>query len=276
MRRLIYVSITLTGKPMKSEKLNFILFFMLLSILVSSSCSAPVAESTSTSTPKSTATSTLTPTKTSTPTLTPRPTRTPNLTATQRTEDYNAELQKYIDLGYIENTKGSFIKYDDFTEEWAQLHWYRWWALDDKAEDFFLSARFKWFSAYRNADVSGCGFIFAIQENNDHFAVFLDRAQIRFINTDQSDYTRWVGLTRGTGRVNFKNPADQPIEADFTIIVNNAYVYVLVNGEVVGEYTLPQSRILEGNLGLSLYSGTNKDFGTRCEMTNVHAWIPNQ
>ena len=49
---------------------------------------------------------------------------------------------------------------------------------------------------------------------------------------------------------------------------------VLVNGDVVGEYSLPQSRLLEGNFGLSLLSGTNKDFGTRCEMTNIHAWIP--
>ena len=260
---------------MKSQKSNFILFFMLLSILVSS-CSAPVAEPTSTSTPKSTATSTLQPTKTPTPTLTPRPTRTPNLTATQRTEDYNAELQKYFELGYLETTDGHFINYRDFNEEWAQLHWYQWWTLDDKASDFLLSAHFKWSSAYRNADVSGCGFVFAIQDNNDHYAVFLDRSQIRFLNADQSDYTRRVGLTRGTGRVNFNNPADQPAEADFTLIVRGTYVYVLVNGEVAGEYTLSQSRILEGNLGLSLLSGTNKDFGTRCEMTNVHAWVPNQ
>ncbi|MCI0553079.1 MAG: hypothetical protein L0287_19200 [Anaerolineae bacterium] len=76
--------------------------------------------------------------------------------------------------------------------------------------------------------------------------------------------------------MNFNNPADQPAEADFTVIVKGTYVYVLVNGEVVGEYTLSKSRILEGDLGLSLLSGTNKDFGTRCEMTNVHAWIPNQ
>ena len=63
-------------------------------------------------------------------------------------------------------------------------------------------------------------------------------------------------------------------EADFTLIVKGAYSYVLVNGELVGEYTLSQSRPLYGNVGLTLLSGTNKDYGTRCEMTNLHLWIP--
>lgn len=261
---------------MQPKKPSPVLLFVSILVLVSLACSISAAEPTSTSTPK--ATNTITPTLTNTPrpTVTPRPTRTPNLAATQRTEEYNAEVQKYFNLGYLETTEGRFMKYKDFNEEWAQLRWYQWWTLDDSASDFLMSAHFKWSSAYRNADVSGCGFVFAIQDNNDHYAVFLDRTQIRFLNADQSTYTRRVGLTRGTGRVNFNNPADQPAEADFTVIVKGTYVYVLVNGEVVGEYTLSQSRILRGNLGLSLLSGTNKDFGTRCEMTNLHAWIPNK
>jgi hypothetical protein len=248
---------------------------MIVMLLVLSACSLAAAEIPATPTVQATATKTLVPTKTSTPTRTPLPTRTPNLAATQRFEDYTAEVQKYLELGYIKSAEGRFVRYDDFNEEWAQLRWYQWWTMDDKAENFFMSAHFKWSSAYRNADVSGCGFVFAIQENGDHFAVFLDRSLIRFLNSDQSSYTRRMGVTRGTGRVDFNNPADQPVEADFTIIVNGTYVYVLVDGEVVGEYSLPQNRILEGNLGLTLLSGTNKDYGTRCEMTNIHAWIPN-
>jgi hypothetical protein len=54
------------------------------------------------------------------------------------------------------------------------------------------------------------------------------------------------------------------------------YSYVLVDGELIGEYTLSQSRPLEGNVGLTLLSGTNKDYGTRCEMTNLHLWIPDE
>jgi len=186
-----------------------------------------------------------------------------------------AEAQEYFELGYISTERGRFIEYDDFEEEWAQLNWFQWWLLDDTARNFYMSAHFKWSSAYRSADTSGCGFAFGIQDNNDNYAVFLDRSQVVFIDTDQSyGYSRPVGPTRGTGRVKFDNPADKPVEADFTLIVSDAYAYVLVDGEVVGEYTLAQSKPMRGYLGLTMLSGTNKDYGTRCEMTNLHVWIP--
>lgn len=259
---------------MKTQRANLFLPVVLVLNSFLSACGALATEA-PTRTPQPTATKTLVPTKTFTPTVTPRPTRTPNLTATQRYESYNAEIQKYYELGYISTTKGHFNKYDDFEEEWAQLYWYQWWDLQHTARDFVLSAHFKWSNAYRNADESGCGFVFAIQENGEHYAVFLDRSKIVFFGYDAADkYSHDVGLTSGIGRVKFDNPADQPVEADFTIIVTNAYTYVLVNGEVVGEYTLSQSRILKGKLGLSLLSGTNKGYGTRCEMTDIHSWIP--
>jgi len=186
-----------------------------------------------------------------------------------------AEAQKYFDLGYLTTVDGKFVQYDDYFYEWAQLGWYRWMTLKEKPSDFFITAHLKWSSAFRNADVSGCGFVFAIQDNDDHYAVFLDRREVLFLNADQTkNYSTRVNVTRGTGRVKFNNPADQAVEADFTVIVKGAYAYVLVDGEVVGEYTLSKSKVLHGNLGLTTFSGTNKDFGTRCEMTNIHSWIP--
>lgn len=49
---------------------------------------------------------------------------------------------------------------------------------------------------------------------------------------------------------------------------------MLVDDEMIGKYTLAKSKDLDGVLGLTLLSGTNKDFGTRCEMTNIHAFFP--
>lgn len=160
---------------------------------------------------------------------------------------------------------------DDFHYEWAQLNWYSWWPLGRKVSDFYLSAHFSWESAYRNADDSGCGIVFAIQPNKEHYSVFLDRTKIVFLDADNRyAYSRTVGKTRGTGRVKF----DMPAEADFTLIVQGAYAYILVDGELIGEYTLSQSRNLSGDVGLSILSGTNKDYGTKCEMTNIRLWTP--
>ena len=122
------------------------------------------------------------------------------------------------------------------------MNWYQWWTYDISASNFYMSAHFKWSSAYRNADISGCGFAFGIQENKDNYAVFLDRSKVLFIDMDQSyGYFRPMGSTRGTGQVKFDNPADNPVEADFTLLVRDAYAYVIVDGELVGEYTLSQS-----------------------------------
>jgi len=255
---------------MESKNPNHILSSILLLILVSRACGT--APSTPTSTLEPTATSTAVPRNTPRPSPTPRPTQTPDLAATQRAEELNAEVQAYFDKGYLTTTEGRFKELEDFSYDWAQLGWYNWLPLGESASDFFMSAHFKWNSAYQNSDISGCGFIFSLQENDDHYAVFLDRSKVFFLITDRRlGYSKPITPTRGTGRVKF----DYPAEADFTLIVKGTYAYVLVNGDVVGEYTLAQSRPMHGDLGLTVLSGTNRDYGTRCEMTNLHLWIPN-
>ena len=256
---------------MESKNPSHILSSILLLILVSLACGT--VQPTSTSIPEPTATSTAIPTPTPSPSPTPRPTQTPDLAATQRVEELNAEVQAYFDKGYLTTTEGRFKELEDFSYDWAQLGWYNWLPLGESASDFFMSAHFKWNSAYQNSDISGCGFIFSLQENDDHYAVFLDRSKVFFLITDRRlGYSKPITPTRGTGRVKF----DYPAEADFTLIVKGTYAYVLVNGDVVGEYTLAQSRPMHGDLGLTVLSGTNRDYGTRCEMTNLHLWIPNE
>jgi hypothetical protein len=253
---------------------NFRIVLLFLSLaLVVPACSTFAPTAAPTDTPQPTATNTLVPTATLTPTRTPRPTATPNLAATQKAEDFQAEVQSYFDQGYLASAKGSMKEFDDFSYEWAQLGWYDMNVLPVQASDFFISSHVRWSSAYKNADVSGCGYVFSLQENGDHYAIFLDRSKILFLITSDQ-YGRTAGPTRGTGTVKFDNPFDKPAEADFTVIVNDNYVYALVDGELIGEYTLAQSRGYEGYVALTLLSGTNKDFGTRCDMTDIHLWTP--
>jgi hypothetical protein len=248
-------------------------FFVFVLILVSLACATTQPIPTSTPQPTRTAIKTAIPSATQTPRPSPtlRPTRTPNLAATERVEELNAEAKAYYDKGYLATVDGKFTELDDFSYDWAQLGWYNWLPLKDSADDFFLSGHFKWDSAFKNSDISGCGFIFDLQPNRDHYAVFLDRMKVFFLITDHTlGFSKPVSPTRGTGRVKF----DYPAQADFALIVKGAYAYVLVDNEVVGEYTLAQSRSLNGGLGLTVLSGTNKDYGTHCEMTNLHLWVP--
>ena len=259
---------------MHRKSLHIFISFFLVIVYVSLACAT--SQSTLTSTPEpspsATATTTQTPTATRTPrpSPTPRPTQTPNLAATQHAEELDAIVQEYYEKGYLATTEGRFRELEDFSYDWAQLGYYRPFLIQDGVGDFFLSAHFKWDSAFKNSDISGCGFIFGIQPNEDHYAVFLDRQKVFFLITDHAaGFSRPVSPTRGTGIVKF----DYPAEADFTLIVKGTYAYVLVNGEVSAEYTLAQSRSSKGGIGLTVLSGTNRDYGTRCEMSNMHLWL---
>ncbi len=259
---------------MKIQKANHHVSLLLIFVFVLAACSFSTPEPTPvpTHTPMPTATITLTPTNTPRPSPTPRPTKTPNLAATRQYEVFNAEAQNYFDLGYLTTDNGVIKEEEDFSYEWAQLGWYSWFPLGKSVSDFYITAHFNWSSAYKNADESGCGFAFAIQPDHEHYAVFLDRTKVIFLDADNRySYSRNVKRTRGSGYVKFDNPA----EADFTLIVKGAYAYILVDGELFGEYTLSQSRILRGDVGLTVLSGTNKDYGTRCEMSNIHIWTAN-
>jgi hypothetical protein len=244
-------------------------------ILVSLACEALLPTPTATSLPTTTSTLTLPPTATQTLTPSPTldPTQTPDLAATQHAEQLSAEVQKYYDRGYLKTTNGEFIEYEEFQREWAQIGWYGRWSFRTEASDFFMSGHFTWSSASHSADPSGCGFFFAGQDTSE-YAVLLEQSQVLFLQTNY--YYSPIMPTRGTGRVKLESLADQPWEADFAVIVKGFYAYVVVNGEVVGEYSLSKSKDPHGELGVALLSGTNKDYGTRCKFSNLHLWLPDE
>lgn len=250
-------------------------FVLFGTILISLACAAlqPTPVAPPTPQPSQTATQTSTPTASQTPRPSPtlRSTWTPDLAATLHAAELNGQIEDYYSKGLLSTRHGRMRELEDFRSDWAQMGWYNWLPLGDSASDFFLSAHFKWDSAVPTSDTAGCGFIFGRQPNDDHYAVFLDRERVFFLITDRAaGYSRPVRPTRGTGLVDFEYPA----EADIALIVKGVTAYVLVNGEDVGEYTLSRSRSPHGSLGLTVLSGTNKDYGTRCEMTNLRLWTP--
>lgn len=240
---------------------KFLLVLISILLLVSTACAAAGPQATATATNTSAP-----PTATKRPTSTPRPTATPNVAATQQFEAFYSLLDSYEQKGYLSTTDGTARTIKPFNEEWAQLNWYQWWPEDTVNSDFVFSGRFKWSAAFSSPDVSGCGIIFGLQDNSDHYAVFLDKSRILFLMA-RGSHVYNVGKTRGPGRVSYTLPA----EADFVISVKDKSAYVSVDGEVT-EYTLSQDQSTEGDFALSLLSGTNKDYGTRCEITDMILW----
>jgi hypothetical protein len=264
---------------MKKNRFGPIRLASVLLILVSLACSSlqaapptPTAVPTSTSTPL--------PTATVLPTATLLPTETPDVAATQEYNDFYSQVQDYFNKGYIPSTNGSYYKLDDFSQEWAQINWFHWWTvdLDHTVTDFVINAHFKWSTASPTPEDSGCGFVFALQDSrsynkdqsdNEFSAVFLDKSRIAFYHHKVGQYSYEVGKTKGTGRVDIES---EPADADFSLAVSDHTAYVYVNKELIGQYTLAEDSPMEGQLAYSMLSGTNKDYGTKCDMTNVQLW----
>ena len=247
-----------------------ILSFSLVVLLSACSINAN-ANPTETKIPTATVTQTIEPTRTLFPTYTPRPTATLNIAATQLYEDMYSQVQEYYDKSYLSSKEGQYVELDEFIEEWAQIGWYQWKTLNYIADNLVVTGHLRWATSTRTPEISGCGILFAIQENSDHYGVFFDQYRVLFLYNNQSggNIGVWeIGITRGTGRLDLGNPA----EVDFTLIVNGNHSYVYVDKELIGEYTLSVDRPLKGKIGYSLLSGTNKGFGTRCEMKKMRLW----
>lgn len=223
--------------------------------------------------PKETPTSTaipVTPTKTKLPTSTPKPTATPNVEETKSYDDIFSDVQKFKDENLIPSTSGEYSTLEGFNETFAQRGYLQYWYFDFELKHFVYKAHLKWSTAGETSDTSGCGIVFAVNphgDGSDYYGVVLDKSRIFFSSTFAGYYYD-MGKTRGTGKLSFGNPA----EADFTLLVYDYKAYVYVDDEFIGEYTLSKDRELAGQFGYGIISGTNKDYGTRCEISDSRLW----
>jgi hypothetical protein len=203
-----------------------------------------------------TATLTSTPLPSATPTAIPSATPTPN----------DILLTQLFDMGILHTTSGEYHRIYNFDESWPQIDWYQWWRTDYSPESFVLRVDASWDSASMTAnwENSGCGIIFSDRGVNDHSSVFL--TMDGYVRTHKYKggylYEQQCGYY---GK--FEIPYDS---AELIVVVEDQWLTVLVNGQQIVHYQ--DAYISKGYLALSLVSGTNKDFGTRCTMQNIDFW----
>lgn len=256
----------------KNKSIRTVITIVLL-VLTVQACSVPATEEptatpappTATDTPAPTATVTQTPTKT--PTKTPRP----NVKATKEFEDFFSNVQMFKDEGLIPSTSGEYIELNPYFESFAQIGWLRYRYFDDvELENFMFGGHVKWSTAIDTSDKSGCGIVFAVEvkePNNEYYGVVLDKSRI-FFSIAGSGHYRELGKTSGSGRLKFGNPA----EADVILLVYNNQAYVYVDDEFISKYTLSKDKELRGLFGFGIISGTNKDYGTLCQISDSKVW----
>lgn len=216
------------------------------------------------------------PTATVAPTLTPRPTSTPNIAATQEMEDAMTKVGNYVERGYLPSGQGELWDLDDASFDMAKINYldFQFAGYEEKIKDFAVWTDLKVSSAaaVNYPEYSGCGFTFHLQDNGDAYTAMVTKDRV--LLTSCRNTSCWeVGKTRGSGRLSYGNQ----LKATMELIVNDVHSYVLVDGQLIGEYTLSSDLLTDpGYFAYAIISGTNQDYGTRCEFANTKLWVPNE
>lgn len=174
-----------------------------------------------------------------------------------------AELKR---TGVIPESSGEFRRQENFEREWAQINWYQWYSFDF-AKNFVISADIDWHSASNtpNYEYSGCGFVMrAEDENNNLYGA---------LNMDGKVHLGGIvnGARVGYGNLSYGSHSTKGT-AQLILVVSENTISAYVNGSIVGSHknialTDP------GSLAFSVWSGTNKDYGTRCSFRNVYYYV---
>ena len=180
-------------------------------------------------------------------------------------------VDKYYEKGYLPSTEGEYHHLEDFSMDFANASL----TFSKKetgysAKDFAVRAHFKWQSAITYPDPGGCGWSFR-RMRSDSYLMFVDREWTYMGLWKDNTWTRY-GRTTGGGWVGLGNPA----EADVTLAVSKGKAFILIDDSLASSHTLDTDYLTgPGELDYVVVAGTYKDFGTRCEMTNVDLWISN-
>jgi hypothetical protein len=189
-----------------------------------------------------------------------------DLTATAQVAPLAGQLQKLLADGALTSIEGPYAPLDDFDESWAQINWYKWWRTPMVNRVYAVHANFHWYSASDKANwfSSGCGFIVGEQDTDNYDLIFLGLDGV--VRLDRIRKNQAIELAAHSyGKLSV--PEGQ---AEVIMVVAEQVIYFFVNGKQVLKVT--DTTLKTGTLGLTLLSGTNKGFGTRCQMTNLLVW----
>ena len=168
--------------------------------------------------------------------------------------------------GILNDAQGKYQALQPFEASWAQIDYYDFLPTGHSPGDFVLRADVQWESASERANFwnSGCGFVFRMNARGDHYLVFLGLDGNLYL------YRKLDQVISRLGSGSYREEIRVSGSSQITLAVEGQWMTVFVNGEQV--YRQSDDTFSAGLLGYALASGTNKDFGTRCEMTNVELW----
>jgi hypothetical protein len=238
----------------------FVIVLLAVNSLACSSIQKIIQES---PTPTPTATSTLTPTSTPKPTFTPTSTATPNLAATQQYETFLSLVQKYYDAKYIPSVEGTYQHLDDYSDSYAKVDNYRWATVGSEVRNFIIKSHVTMSTANKLSPKTGCGFVFRTLGDFVNVVFIRQDGTAHYGTNDQTFFAR-----------DYRNISN-PEEFDLVLIANeNNIRFYIDEKEVLVYKTFLETYV--GDLGFAIVSGSDDDYGSRCDFTNTELWVINE
>ena len=184
-----------------------------------------------------------------------------------------AQAQPMFDLvqqlnadGYLSRTNGTYFNLPDFDLSSAQIGEGRMVPTGHSPTSFVIRADASWDSASATADwwYSGCGFVFREDGVENYYLAYLGLdGRVHFLRNVNNRLT-------SLGDANYGRVGTPDGQAQIMLVVEDANITFFVNGDKV--HTRQDLSLTSGNLALTLLSGTNTGFGTRCRMVNIGLW----
>lgn len=230
-------------------------FFFALVVIPLTACGSFQEAIAGLSTPTQTATSTPTPK----PTLTLVPTSTPNLAATQQYESFLSLVQDQFDRGNLPTKEGTYFQLEDYSDSLANEGYFQWATVGMQVRNFMISTHVTLSTALRPSVSSGCGIIF--RDHNDFHDI---------VYVQQNGKASYIFNTFKESAQYFGKVSD-PAELHLVLIVNKTDLLLFVDEKQAFAY----NRSIEstGDLGFTVVSGSNEDYGTRCDFKDTELWV---
>lgn len=223
-------------------------------------CSSIQQLAQATLTPTATQTSTLTPTSTATATPRPTFTRTPDITATAQLEKFNELMSSYYSFGPAESMQGKHYPLDDYSDQLAKTGYFSWLPSDLRLRDILLRAHVKMSTANKPSGSTGCGLV---------FRTVGDFAESIFV---QQNGHLYYGAGNTSFHSGYHGNINNPAEFELVFFLKDTHYQVFMDGKSVmkGDTVIPPSA---GGISFAVQSGSDEDFGSRCDFTNVDVWL---
>lgn len=189
------------------------------------------------------------------------------LRQTEQARPMIAKVEELFNAGILPSTEGVFHPIEDFDESFAKENYLRWWRTEYSPENFLIMAHTKWSSAtsYADWESSGCGFTFGMKDNANYHVVALNLDGRVRLKGQRND--KWFTLAS----VKYGDVNKSEGEVDVLLVVVKNKIYYYINDQLIIDEI--EYRIIPGDLSFVIFSGTSKDYGTRCEFTNIGLWI---